>query len=870
MKKILQKHSRIIALSLIAAGILVVSFGMITQTALAQSPLHPTFPLLDSGGINVLESGEPISTMQTCGQCHNTEFIAEHNFHSDAGFTSMTAAGQTGSGRAWDISDGLYGKWNPIDYGYLSPKSDEFIDLTTTEWSQTYGLRHAGGGPAEQAGVEINCFLCHLLDPDNQSRIEALQAENFEWANTATLLNTEAVTLSGGNFTWNEEAFDEDGEVLPLVVGIHDPTDENCGLCHGTVHTDDSPPLAISGCEDNGWSTSTTGQIATAQRLDDTGMNIENKEEMGFALDVHLERQVECVDCHYSLNNPVYTSGSGSNDLEHLDYDPRRVELGEYIQQPIHDFARGESAQSTVSPDSKGTIRRCEGCHNVANSHNWLPYSDKHMDALLCESCHIPQINNAAYQQIDWTVVEADGTSQTTCRGVKGDTGTINDLITGYNPVLMQRENLDGSIKLAPYNLITSWFWVYGEPERPVRQQDLEAVFLDGDNYAADVIEVFDTNENITIEDNELMLDTDEKVAFIAGKLEALGLDDPRISAEIQPYSINHDVVEGQLATGECTVCHSEQSLVSEAFQLASYVPGNVMPEFVADSNTLNNGKVFLGEDGSLYFQPSTKEEGTYIFGHDKVSWVDWFGVVMVLGVLGGITGHGGLRVWYSIKNPQPKHKTKKIYMYTLYERIWHWLQTLAITLLAFTGLIIHKPEMFGIFSFQGVVLVHNILAGTLAANAILALFYNLVSGDIQRFMPEPRGFFNQMVLQAKFYLNGIFKGEEHPFEKTRTKRLNVLQKITYLGILNVLLPLQGLTGILMWGVSRWPEIANSLGGLPFLAPFHTLVAWTFVAFIIAHVYLTTTGHTPIAGIKSMIVGWDDVEVHTHTHEEEE
>ena len=63
---------------------------------------------------------------------------------------------------------------------------------------------------------------------------------------------------------------------------------------------------------------------------------------------------------------------------------------------------------------------------------------------------------------------------------------------------------------------------------------------------------------------------------------------------------------------------------------------------------------------------------------------------------------------------------------------------------------------------------------------------------------------------------------------------------------------------------------AAALGGLPFLAPFHTLVAWAFVAFIIAHVYLTTTGHTPMAGIKSMIVGWDDVEVHSHNHEEEE
>ena len=56
---------------------------------------------------------------------------------------------------------------------------------------------------------------------------------------------------------------------------------------------------------------------------------------------------------------------------------------------------------------------------------------------------------------------------------------------------------------------------------------------------------------------------------------------------------------------------------------------------------------------------------------------------------------------------------------------------------------------------------------------------------------------------------------------------------------------------------------AAELGGLPVLALVHTLVAWAFAAFIVMHVYLTTTGHSPVAGIKSMIVGWDVVEKHT-------
>ena len=69
-------------------------------------------------------------------------------------------------------------------------------------------------------------------------------------------------------------------------------------------------------------------------------------------------------------------------------------------------------------------------------------------------------------------------------------------------------------------------------------------------------------------------------------------------------------------------------------------------------------------------------------------------------------------------------------------------------------------------------------------------------------------------------------------------------------------------TGALMWGVQLRPDIATWLGGLPFLAPFHSLVAWLFAAFIIIHVYMTTTGATPVETMRAMITGWEDVEVH--------
>jgi thiosulfate reductase cytochrome b subunit len=303
--------------------------------------------------------------------------------------------------------------------------------------------------------------------------------------------------------------------------------------------------------------------------------------------------------------------------------------------------------------------------------------------------------------------------------------------------------------------------------------------------------------------------------------------------------------------------------------QLASYTPGGILPEFLKGTNVVTDGEFYIEDDGALFFQPSLNDQELYIFGKDNISWVDWYGLIALLGVLGVIVVHSGLRVLAAKKAPAKTIKTKKVYMYSFYERLWHWLQTISILLLAFTGFIIHKPDLLAVFSFKGAVFVHNIVAGILAANAVLALFYNLVSGDIKRFIPEPKGFFNQTFAQLKYYASGIFKGEDHPIEKTRNKRLNVLQKFTYFGILNVLLPLQGLTGILMWGAKQFPEIVNRLGGLPFLAPFHTFVAWTFVSFIIGHVYLTTTGVKPLSAISAMVVGFEDIEEHSNDGIEE-
>jgi thiosulfate reductase cytochrome b subunit len=916
MKKIYLNSSKkkITFLSLIIAGI---TFWLLLigarSTLFAQEdsqdlqgpPIHPQFPLLDADGNLVIDSGEPLSTMRTCGACHDTEFIASHSSHVDVGLNEISESGQQVVGQPWDISPGLFGKWNPITYNNLSAEGDEHIDLTTADWIKRFGARHVGGGPAEtsregislldlvpgtdsvetstvdaetgqlmpwnwqESGVvEMNCFLCHWNEPNNEERINRLQGGKFSWAGSATLLGSGIINETDGQLEWNKEAFDSEGNLLSEYIQVQDPTNQNCGQCHGLVHVEAQTPTELSGCSADQWSTITTGQIMSPQKINQSGINISDKQELTRSWDIHTERVVNCVDCHYSLNNPVYYEENEATRPEHLVFDPRRIDLGEYLYRPIHEFAKGQSTQGTLTPEFDNTLRRCESCHEASNTHDWLPYTDRHLQALSCESCHIPKMYAPARGVMDWTVLNQEGVPYSECRGVEGDGPTMASvLVTGFEPVLLPRESADGDSRLAPHNLISSWYWVYGEAEntRPVLYRDLQEVWAsDNGNYDPEIMSLFDENGDGLLDEAELVINSDEKEALIAGMIADLGYNNPRIEGETRAYSISHNVTHGEWATKDCQTCHTEDSRLSAAMYLSDRMPGGVMPTFIGGNENLIGENIIVDEAGKLNFQPNLSDSKLYVLGHTRESHVDLLGALLLLGTVFGVGVHSGMRFFAARRQEQEQEpEIHEVYMYSIYDRLWHWLQTAVIFILLFTGLIIHKPETFGIFRFPFVVQVHNIMAFLLVANAFLALFYNLASGDIKRFLPEPKGFFNQAILQAKYYLQGIFQGAEHPFEKTPEQRLNPLQQITYFGLLNVLLPLQVITGALMWGMQHWPNFASQIGGLTYLAPLHTLVSWLLASFIVLHVYLTTTaGPTVTSGVKSMIMGWDEVEEH--------
>ena len=40
------------------------------------------------------------------------------------------------------------------------------------------------------------------------------------------------------------------------------------------------------------------------------------------------------------------------------------------------------------------------------------------------------------------------------------------------------------------------------------------------------------------------------------------------------------------------------------------------------------------------------------------------------------------------------------------------------------------------------------------------------------------------------------------------------------------------------------------------------LLAWLFASFILGHIYMATTGATPLEALRGMVTGYEEVEVH--------
>lgn len=253
-----------------------------------------------------------------------------------------------------------------------------------------------------------------------------------------------------------------------------------------------------------------------------------------------------------------------------------------------------------------------------------------------------------------------------------------------------------------------------------------------------------------------------------------------------------------------------------------------------------------------------------YVLGATRIPALDGIIILLFVAPFALPIIHGGLR-FITRRKDKAHLPEEKILLHPLVERIWHWVQALSIVMLIITGVMIHWPEWFpGWFDYA--VKLHNWFGWLAVISFVVWLIYNLVTRRIKHYIPTKEDVPGGMVKQAKFYGYGIFKHDPHPYAPSEDNKFNPLQKIAYFQFQALLLPILLLSGLLYMYPEFFKPVINAIGGLTVLAIIHLILGGLFAAFLVAHIYLATTGETVGENFKAIITGYGIKSDHDDHH----
>ena len=406
----------------------------------------------------------PISTRQTCGQCHDYEAIASgwHFNMSDADAPSGRPA------QPWFLVDGLTGSQIPMGLrNWPRLYKPEQMGMSNWEFVLAFGRHLPGGGIADpddryaegrlqarwevSGPVEINCFACHSRDReyDHSEWVRLISRHNFRWAATGALglgdvlgmgsrvegywdmlrgLNPDdAMFKVPPHMNYNLTKFDSKNRA---VLELGKPRSENCLSCHST-----------------------------------TQAGMDSKDIDG---DVHLRAGMSCSDCH-------------GNGLDHA-------------------TARGYLGDNTGPMDKARVTASCTGCHNgmggikpgrygaPAPKHVGFPLV--HFEKLNCTVCHSGVTENGDLAQVR--------TSRANRMGVYGRARWATPQPFIMEPVFVK----DANGKLTPSRMVWPAFWGTAggdaiEPIAPERINELCEGLFDVREKIGAILSYFAADPNI-------------------------------------------------------------------------------------------------------------------------------------------------------------------------------------------------------------------------------------------------------------------------------------------------------------------------------------------------------------------------------------
>ena len=222
---------------------------------------------------------------------------------------------------------------------------------------------------------------------------------------------------------------------------------------------------------------------------------------------------------------------------------------------------------------------------------------------------------------------------------------------------------------------------------------------------------------------------------------------------------------------------------------------------------------------------------------------------------------HGRLATW---RHPLPV-------------RLTHWINVVCLVFLLMTGLQILRahphlywglastfddpwlsfpniPGWMTLPSWRDLAIGRNwhfFFAWIFVINGLIYLAYALISGRVRRLMEPSRE-------EWRHIPDSVVEHARLRFPEGEAARTyNVIQKLTYLIVLLVLLPLMFATGLAMSpGMNAvLPELLGLFGGRQSARTLHFLAAAGLVVFTVVHVLLVFLSW-PLNNLRAMVTGW--------------
>jgi thiosulfate reductase cytochrome b subunit len=199
----------------------------------------------------------------------------------------------------------------------------------------------------------------------------------------------------------------------------------------------------------------------------------------------------------------------------------------------------------------------------------------------------------------------------------------------------------------------------------------------------------------------------------------------------------------------------------------------------------------------------------------------------------------------------------KKVFLHPIPIRIWHWINAGLVFFLIITGVQLRFPKV-SLFQYNQAVFLHRIFGYVLVGSFLYWFFYYLITGGFKKHymfsMRDKKGMMNQ----ASFYIFSMFKGAGSPFTPSAHERFNPLQKIAYLSLMLILMPIILITGVLFSDIVYFLNIVNFIGGVRVLDAIHVATGYAFLLYLIIHLYMATLGYRVVSHVKAMITGYGE------------